>query len=160
MESMDSKGLQELKPEKILFVERRPSAHPLFSSLSEYQVQPKETSATEKFQAELRDLEKTALAGDLQAWQEKFPQMTAKAKEANVDPSKDLNTLVQIKKLELTVMLQAAGKAQIAAKQLEGEALRAQMKKDAARSQQLLTQAQKLNHLAEKLKNQLLSKTS
>jgi hypothetical protein len=153
-------SIEEVKKEEILFVERRPTANPFFKSISDYRVEPKEKTVLQKFEEQLRGLEKVALSGDLKGWQEKFPQVTASAQEASVDPSKDLHLRVQIKKLELTVMLQAASKAKIAAKHLEEEATKAQLKKDVDQSKKLLTQAQKLTHLAEKLKNQLMSKTS
>ena len=153
-------SVEEIKNEKLLFVERRPTENSFFTSLSQYHVSSKDKTASEKLQDQLRDLEKVALAGDLKGWRSKFTQVSAHAREANVDPSKDLNTLVQIKKLELTVMLQAASKAKTAAKHLEEEATRAQMKKDVVRSKKLLTQAHNLIRLADQLKDQLMSKTS
>jgi len=162
MEQMTEKStqIQGLKGEKILFVERKPTAHPLFASLSAYEVGSKEKTPAEKFQMQMSDLEKVAMAGDLKAWQERFPLVTQSAKEASVDPAKDLNIRVQLKKLELTVMLQAAGKAQITAKHLEAKATQAQMKKDVDQSKKLFTQAQRLSRLAQELQNQLMAKTA
>ncbi|MFO1519895.1 MAG: hypothetical protein U1F57_09580 [bacterium] len=146
--------------ENVMYVERKATPNAFFASLAEYQVRPKQETPLQKFRNHLKTLEKMADAGDIKGWQENLPTVHVLALEADVDSAKDLNLRVQLKKWELTLMLQAGNKALQQAKELEKKANEAQIVEDEDMAHTLIEKAQRLVRLGNQLHEQLLEKTA
>lgn len=148
------------KQEKILFVDRRPTANTFYSSLAEYEIKSKEMPPSERLRAEIKQLERFAARGDLKAWQEKYPLVLKQAETLAQDPLKDLETRVHLKKLELMLLLAARKRAQLQVKILEQKAADAQANRWVKQHEVMEKQAEKLRQLAKNLEEQILAKTA
>lgn len=147
----------EIKKENVIFVDRQPTPNAFFATLAAVQ---RQTTPLQRFKSEIRLLEKVSERGDIRGWQEKLSNLNNLGKEAGIDPATDLETRVQLKKMELTLLLNAEKRARVEARQNEKKAAEAQMGNQPELARELLAKAQKLNRLVQQIEGQLLTKTA
>lgn len=147
----------EIKKENVIFVDRQPTPNAFFATLAAVQ---KQSTPLHKFKSQMRLLEKASEIGDIRGWQEKLQNLNNLGKEAGIDPSTDLETRIQLKKLELTLLFNAEKRAREQARQTEKKATEAQMGNQPELARELLAKAQKLTRLAGQIQDQLLTKTA
>lgn len=138
----------------------RPGMNPFMEVLSTALSSRREATPLQKLNAYFKQMEKVADAGDIRAWQEKLPQVDALVRAADMDAIRELEVKVQIKKLELTLLLKAGKRALEEAKLTEKKANEAELIEDAVSSQELKQKAHKLERLGSQLHQQLLAKVA
>jgi len=88
-----------------------PAVNPFFATLAAVQSRPKPETPVQKFQSHLRRLGKISEEGDVVGWNNHLPKLSPLAIAARILPEKDLRTRVELKKMEMTLLLQAGNKA-------------------------------------------------
>src|SRR5215467_10619906 len=137
--------------EKGMFVDRKPTANAFFATLAETS---KIQTPHQIFRAQIRIVEKAAEAGDIRGWQENSAPLATLASAAGID-MQDLEIRVQLKKIELSLLMNAQKKASTQAKGLEKQATELQIAGDVNAAKDLFAKAQKLIALSLQLKGQL-----
>jgi hypothetical protein len=136
-----------------------PAVNPFFATLASAQSKPKLETPLQKFRGHLRHLEQISEAGDVVGWNQHLPKLSPLAIAAKIAPEKDLRTRVELKKMEMTLLLMAGNKAKAQGEEMKTRAQEALQKKD-PQANELLTKAEKLIALRDKLHAQLISKTT
>jgi len=136
-----------------------PAVNPFFASLASAQARVRPQTPLQRFRHHLRKLSQLAEAGDVMGWNQFLPQLSKLALAAKIAPEKDLRTRVELKKMEMTLLLAAGKKAKTQGEDLKrrSEGCRAQ---DPRQAQEFSTKAEKLIALGEKLHSQLVAKTA
>jgi hypothetical protein len=136
-----------------------PAVNPFFATLASVQSQPRPETPLQKFRGHLRRLEKISDEGDVVGWNQHLPKLSPLAIAAKILPEKDLRTRVELKKMEMTLLLMAGNKAKAQGEEMKKRAQEAIRNKE-ANANELLTKAEKLIALGDKLHAQLVSKTT
>jgi hypothetical protein len=138
--------------EKVIIVDRKPTPNAFFAALAET---TKIQTPNQIFRAQIRLVEKAAEAGDIRGWQENSASLATLASDAGIDLTQDLEIRVQLKKIELSLLMNAQRKASSQAKGLEKQATELQIAGDVNGAKDLFAKAQKLITLSLQLKGQL-----
>jgi hypothetical protein len=135
-----------------------PVMNPFFAALASSQGQAKVETPAQLFRSHLLELQKIAMTGDVTAWNQQLPRVNSFAQTANIALEEDLGTRVELKKMEMTLLLQAGNKARTQGEELKRKAreIRAE---DPAQAKELILKAERHLALADKLHGPLLSKT-
>jgi|SRR5262245_45921211 len=139
--------------EKVIIVNRQPAANAFFAALAG--TRNNVQTPHQIFRSQIRLLEKAAEAGDIRSWQENSAPLAKLASAAGIDLAQDLETRVTLKKIELSLLMNAHKKASTQAKALEKQATEIQIAGDLNAAKELFAKAQKLNTLALQLTAQL-----
>src|SRR4030095_4773918 len=139
--------------EKIIFVDRKAAPNAFFAALAEGRNNVQTPSQV--FRTQIRLLEKAAEAGDIRNWQYNSAPLAKLASLAGIELNQDLEIRVQLKKIELSLLMNAHKKASTQATSLEKQATELQITGDANSAKDLFNKAQKLSALANQLQNQL-----
>src|SRR4030095_13975158 len=139
--------------EKVIIVDRKPAANAFFATLAE-KTQSVQTPH-QIFRSQIRLLERAAEAGDIRSWQENSAPVAKLAASAGIDMAKDLEVRVQLKKIELSLLMNAHKKASTQAKSVEKQAAELQIAGNATAAKDFFAKARKLSTLATQLQTQL-----
>lgn len=137
----------------------RPGFNPFMEVLSSQLKTPKSSTPVQELHGQLRALERSAEHGDLRAWQEQRARLDASVTKAGLDEVRALEVKVQIKKIELTLLLKAGKRALEEARLAEKQATEAELTEDPT-ADQLKLKAQKLERMGAQLHQQLLAKVA
>ena len=138
----------------------KPGMNTFVDMLSEHFAQDKSATPVQMFHDHFRKMEKCARAGDIPGWRGLHQELSDLAAVVQVDLEEDLDIMVRIHQIELTLLLKAGHRALREAKLNEKEATQAQIAEEHEKGQTLMAKAQKLQRLGTQLHNQLLAKTA
>ncbi len=137
-----------------------PRMNPFFAALAASQERGGILTPTHSFHSRMNELQQAAEAGDISEWQERLQEVQEAKEEMGFEGLRELELRVQIKKMEMTLLLQASQNSLFQASMEEQNALLAEQNGEAGEAQAHRNKAQKLQRLGKQLQDQLLSKTA
>lgn len=134
-----------------------PRANTFFVALAASQEKSRGKSPAQVFHWAIRQLKSAAEEGDIREWQLAMENLESSKSDLALEGWKELEVLVQLRKMEMTLLLNAAKKADSDAQDAEMEAELAGQNGDDREFRELGLKAQRLRRLAQQFNDQLLS---
>ncbi len=133
--------------------------NPFFAALAVSQSKPASLSPVQKLYSLKDEMRELADAGDIKGWREIFPRLEALLKTIKFNPNSKMEWETEIKKLELTLLLNAGDLAKRQGEDAQKKAAVAEHRGDRQGAEEWSARAKKYLSFGEHLRQELLGKT-